>query len=329
VAVEKHFEDFHDDQFDFHAYCIRKSTFRAYSDFLQWEDYLWGHDFYCTAAGEIIRIYLFLYDHPTNDREIHSNTEELSTMSSGERKKAKALARKMKKKLESVEVKENDKTTSQLSSTQKIDVDVDMDGHELVNRDPLDEAKRYVCTLVKNASKRQSTWILQYDVAIRRGKLFMALQALFKAKSRDDDNGDLFSRTVDFLQRFNTRVRTQYEEPVDEVLQKGVELLLGGKNISLNDFIRWEAMKISDNPSTSLSKRLSVSKSCYEYGIWSATEASSYLVDSRVDGHGTSFDVLCKSLLFLHELGTEASENMTKWKHEIDRRFPMVKDLAF
>jgi len=28
--VEKHFADFDEDQFDFHSYCIRKMTLRAY-----------------------------------------------------------------------------------------------------------------------------------------------------------------------------------------------------------------------------------------------------------------------------------------------------------
>lgn len=35
AAVEKHFADFAEDQFDFHTYCIRKTTLRAYVDILR------------------------------------------------------------------------------------------------------------------------------------------------------------------------------------------------------------------------------------------------------------------------------------------------------
>jgi len=38
LAVEKHFEDFVEDQFDFHSYCVRKMTLRSYVEMLRMED---------------------------------------------------------------------------------------------------------------------------------------------------------------------------------------------------------------------------------------------------------------------------------------------------
>jgi len=35
TAIEKHFQEFIEDQFDFHTYCIRKMTLRAYVDILR------------------------------------------------------------------------------------------------------------------------------------------------------------------------------------------------------------------------------------------------------------------------------------------------------
>jgi N-alpha-acetyltransferase 15/16, NatA auxiliary subunit len=35
AAVEKHFADFAEDQFDFHTYCVRKMTLRAYVEVLR------------------------------------------------------------------------------------------------------------------------------------------------------------------------------------------------------------------------------------------------------------------------------------------------------
>lgn len=42
LGVSKHFEDFVEDQFDFHGYCIRKMTLRSYIDLLKIEDELYG-----------------------------------------------------------------------------------------------------------------------------------------------------------------------------------------------------------------------------------------------------------------------------------------------
>lgn len=42
-ATIRHFEEIHEDQFDFHPYCLRKSTFRAYVAFLRMQDKVWSH----------------------------------------------------------------------------------------------------------------------------------------------------------------------------------------------------------------------------------------------------------------------------------------------
>lgn len=39
--VRKHFEDFREDQFDFHTYCTRKMTLRSYMQMLRMQDRLY------------------------------------------------------------------------------------------------------------------------------------------------------------------------------------------------------------------------------------------------------------------------------------------------
>ncbi len=46
LSVHKFFEDFKEDQFDFHTYCVRKTTLRAYVAMLRMEDDLFSHIFY-------------------------------------------------------------------------------------------------------------------------------------------------------------------------------------------------------------------------------------------------------------------------------------------
>ncbi|EED94562.1 predicted protein, partial [Thalassiosira pseudonana CCMP1335] len=97
MAVVKHYEDYHEDQFDFHAYCIRKVTLRTYCELLKFEDDIWGLPYYGRASEEIIKIYLHLIDNPAKSQS--DEEPDYSKMTPAERKKAKNIARKKKKAL--------------------------------------------------------------------------------------------------------------------------------------------------------------------------------------------------------------------------------------
>lgn len=172
AAVEKHFEDINEDQFDFHSYCIRKVTLRSYMNVLRFEDGLWGQNSYCRAAEGLIKIYLHLYDNP-NSTNKDSNEVDYSKMTAAERKKAKAIARKKKKAAEKAESESAEKKEP---TSGKVNVDDDPNGEKLLQCDHLMAAKKYVSTLVRNSPSRISTWIWQYEVAIRRDMYLMALQ---------------------------------------------------------------------------------------------------------------------------------------------------------
>jgi hypothetical protein len=161
----KHFEDIHEDQFDFHSYCIRKVTLRAYCNVLDWEDHLWKQPYYRRAAEGTIRLYLQVHDDPSITAAFKE--PDYSNMSAAEKKKAKAIARKKKKQAEkkAAEAPEN--------------AEEEDGGKELLLKDPLEECRKLSAVLSKHAAKEVSTWILQYDVAIRRGKVLMAMQVSF------------------------------------------------------------------------------------------------------------------------------------------------------
>lgn len=55
LSVEKHYNDMVEDQFDFHTYCLRKMTLRAYIRMLRFQDHLHSHRFFSRAAGSAIR----------------------------------------------------------------------------------------------------------------------------------------------------------------------------------------------------------------------------------------------------------------------------------
>jgi peptide alpha-N-acetyltransferase len=55
LSVEKHYTDMTEDQFDFHSYCLRKMTLRAYVSMLKFQDRLHAHEYFHKAAAGAIR----------------------------------------------------------------------------------------------------------------------------------------------------------------------------------------------------------------------------------------------------------------------------------
>lgn len=56
--IDRHFSEIIEDQFDFHTYCMRKMTLRAYVGLLRLEDVLRRHPFYYKAAQCAIEVRL-------------------------------------------------------------------------------------------------------------------------------------------------------------------------------------------------------------------------------------------------------------------------------
>ena len=181
MAVIKHYQDFHEDQFDFHAYCIRKVTLRSYCKLLKFEDELWGLPHYSRAAEEVIKIHLHVLDNPITSKE--DAEPDYSKMTPAERKKAKNIARKKKAKAAAAGGgggKGSDNAPSNGSGNKKKSkphvIDEDPEGKELLALDHLEEAKKFAAILVRHSPKSVTAWALQYDVSIRRGKMLLALQ---------------------------------------------------------------------------------------------------------------------------------------------------------
>lgn len=74
--VDRHFSEIIEDQFDFHTYCMRKLTLRAYVGLLRLEDVLRQHPFYFKAARCAIEVYIRLFDVPLKSED---HVEEFDT----------------------------------------------------------------------------------------------------------------------------------------------------------------------------------------------------------------------------------------------------------
>jgi peptide alpha-N-acetyltransferase len=331
AAVIKHFDDFHEDQFDFHAYCIRKVTLRAYTDVLKFEDNLWGEDYYCTAAEGTIRIYLHLYDNPAIAKE--DEEPDYSKMTAAERKKAKAIARKKKAQAEKKEA-EKQKNESQnedngggKTASKKRDksspIEEDPDGKELLKKDPLEEAKNYSAILSKHCPNRIGTWVLQYDVSIRRKKTLLALQALLKMKKLDHRSPEYISRLVTFALKMPS---FEISGAVKTVVSEETANLLDGK--AVGDFVTDLGNQARGDPTTSLPLRIAIAESLIKAKLESGATAAKIVVDGGINGREVNIESCRAALSSLKGFGSDASSSTSQWVSLVKERFPLIKNFS-
>lgn len=92
TAVDRHFADMVEDQFDFHSYCLRKVTLRSYVNLLRYEDRIREHQYYGRAAVGMVKCLLRIADMPEETKYAfsgeHGDIEGYAAMSQQERKKA-------------------------------------------------------------------------------------------------------------------------------------------------------------------------------------------------------------------------------------------------
>jgi hypothetical protein len=328
AAVVKHFDDFNEDQFDFHAYCVRKVTLRAYTEVLRFEDNLWGEDYYFQAASGIIGIYLHLFDNPNlleDDKE-----PDYSKLTGAEKKKAKAIARK--KRIQA-EKKEAEKRQKEAESTENggqkkkgktSAVDEDPDGKELLKKNPLEEAKKFSAILSKHCPKRFGTWVLQYDVAVRRNKKLLALQALSRMESLDDKNADYFSRLVDFATKSDGQKDVPAE--VQRVTSSEFQKLLNQKPLS--EFVSEAAAEARQDKLTALPLRVAIAEAIVKTKSDSLEAATNLILDDGLGGKGVDVDACRSALTTLKGFGSESEKSAKQWVEAVKSRFPLAANFS-
>ncbi|KAL3784716.1 hypothetical protein HJC23_007725 [Cyclotella cryptica] len=329
MSVVKHYEDYHEDQFDFHAYCIRKVTLRTYCELLKFEDEIWGLPFYGHAAEEIVKIYLHILDTPIQSND--DDEPDYSKMTSAERKKAKNIARKKKKSQEKSDINGCKKSEDSSKPTddnrkkgKRHPVNEDPNGLELIALDPTTEAKKFAAILVRHAPKNISSWALQYDVSIRRGKMLMALQALCKIKHIDGNSHQLFARTVDFSLKLASTA-TKGHPTSEMVISTEFSKLLN--NQSLEGYIQSAFKTVKAVPMSSLPLRVEVAKAMVSAHIGTSDDALSLILDSELVGRGVTVNSCREALQFIESVGPDSAGLKEQWKMLVTAKFPFVKDL--
>ncbi|CAM6079648.1 unnamed protein product [Sphagnum tenellum] len=200
LAVEKHYNDMVEDQFDFHTYCLRKMTLRAYIRMLRFQDHLHSHHFFCRAAGAAIRCYIKLYDCPP---KVAAEEEEAAVagLPAAERKKMRQKMRKAeaRAKKEAEDRAKEEEAASVLASKggkkgsqTPRPVDTDPHGDKLIMvEDPLGEAMKYLKLLQDHSAESLETHLLAFEVFFRKQKHLLALQAVKRQLQLDSSSPDV------------------------------------------------------------------------------------------------------------------------------------------
>ncbi|XP_042496121.1 N-terminal acetyltransferase A complex auxiliary subunit NAA15 isoform X1 [Macadamia integrifolia] len=206
LAVEKHYADMTEDQFDFHSYCLRKMTLRAYVEMLKFQDRLHSNAYFHKAAAGAIRCYLKLYDSPPK-----SATEEDDEMSKLLPSQKRKMRQKQKKaearaKKEAEEKNEEESNATGVAKSGKRQhakpVDPDPNGEKLLQvEDPLSETTKYLKLLQKHSSESLETHLLSFEVNMRKQKILLAFQAVKQLLRLDADNPDSHRCLIRFFHK--------------------------------------------------------------------------------------------------------------------------------
>lgn len=228
--IERHFDEITEDQFDFHTYCMRKMTLRAYVRLLRLEDVLRSHRFYFKAAKMAIECYVRLHDKPmtASDEDAEAGSSELSAK---DLKKLRSKQRRAEKKAQ-----ESKKATNDVKENKESDKKADpfkeppLESDALVRvTDPLDQALKFLRPLQNLASSRIETHLLAYEVFSRKGKLLLMLQSVKRAHAIDANHPKLHEHLVKLAVKVSES--KHMKEPVAIVIERELKTLLDGNDI--------------------------------------------------------------------------------------------------
>lgn len=237
-AVLSHFQQFVEDQFDFHSYCLRRTAINSYLDLLKVEDKMYARQEFRDAAKGAVMLYVDLFDEPP-EKKAAALEAKVAAMSAADADKFREELRVAKEREDKAEEErlaaleeakkvaaaQESKNKSPKDATKK--VDPDPLGKALENtKEPLEQAMKFIEPLLLHAAGYEETQLLAFEVFLRQGKPILALKAVnealkikpnsFQAKS----NAARLTRHVEMMDEAN---------PMKKVLMMQVSKLTGNQ----------------------------------------------------------------------------------------------------
>ncbi|XP_058226821.1 N-terminal acetyltransferase A complex auxiliary subunit NAA15 [Rhododendron vialii] len=332
LAVEKHYADITEDQFDFHSYCLRKMTLRTYVEMMKFQDRLHSHNYFRKAAAGAIRCYIRLYDSPS--KSAAEEDDEMSKLPPSQKKKMRQKQRKAEARAKKeAEVKNEETNVSVVSKSGKRNVkpvDLDPNGEKLLQvEDPLLEATKYLKLLQKHSPDSLETHLLSFELNMRKQRTLLAFQAVKQLVRLDAENPDSHRCLIRFFHKLGSMPTpvTDTEKLIWAVLEaeRPTFSQLHAKSLTEANTLFLEKHK------DSLMHRAAVAEMLHVLDPSNKTEAIKLLEDSSnnlVSGNGALGPVRewkLKDCVAVHKLlGTTLNDRdaALRWKVRCAEYFP-------
>lgn len=225
------FEVWQEDQFDFHAFSLRKGQIRAYMEMMRWEDRIREHPFYSRAALSAVDVYISIHDRPLSSGANGSNE---NGDDAAERKKAAKKARKEAQKAERealAKKNEPNKVTRDGEGDLK-KKDDDPEGTKLAaTTEPMVDAMKFLTPLLQFSPKNIDVQIAGFEVYIRRSKYLLALKCLLAAAALDKEHSKVHEQIIRFKLAIDNNKETLSPQAA-EVIKSEFNLLPAGADVT-------------------------------------------------------------------------------------------------
>ncbi|KAJ1730128.1 hypothetical protein LPJ61_003185 [Coemansia biformis] len=176
------FTTYHHDQFDFHAYSVRKAALRTYIDILEWANTVFTHPLFGNVARAAIECYIELHDRKQAGSPVKAIPSPTDT---------KPLTRN------GAAQHGQHHLSAGIDEAKAASVDTDPSGASFVDADDhLAPALALVERLEAAVSDQAETHILAFEVHLRMRKYFLVLKALNALKAIDANHPALVPMAV-------------------------------------------------------------------------------------------------------------------------------------
>lgn len=206
--VIQHFHTIEEDQSDFHSYCLRKMTLRAYVKMMRMEDRIRSHRFFFKAAEDAIKVYLTLWDNVNKGKKEEdpnadaSEQKRLDKKAKRDANKAKVAAAEEQAAAAKAKAASGEAEKKQEVKGKKIDEDPD--GLKLLTETPLEDATKILNDLLLYSNDRLNTHLLSMEVYLRKQKYLLVLRSLKKALSISPGHPAVHTLLITFLKAIDT-----------------------------------------------------------------------------------------------------------------------------
>ena len=264
-SVQKHFIDYVEDMFDFHGFCVRKTSLRAHADSVAMQDTCASHPFYQRACRGAIKVILHLIDVP-------DDIDGMGNMNPKDRKKEREKRKKQKLKdakaaadLQAAAEEEAKRFgTSKSRDIPKTDDDVD--GEKFLSRNFLEEAQGWVSRLITEYENlAPDTLALVMEVFVRTSKPLQAMRVISCGLKKYPQHPELTPALVRLYLRLTVKASksqkamSQNQTVLSVVKEEFQQSHLFG-SLSVADYVTLLVEQAHSDPNSSVEQRLGAAR---------------------------------------------------------------------